>query len=156
MSRYSINQKAILLVCAVLVSKVSFAQTDCDERRNLRLRNNSFQCKWVYFRIKDSAVGIVVKHEKQRVSCGASAAACVTIVKTGNDTIRVIGVCNDYNYYRGQKITIFPGQMPDFQVEIPFKYDVIDEKTGKFIMRTNAYDETIFKTTFGEIFNPEL
>lgn len=150
---YFVNK--VILACLCLVVSVSgFSQTHCDSVKNLRLRNNSFQCKWNYFKIKDSIVGVVIRHEKQRMACEVSPSASVTIVATGTDTVRIIDFCNDYNLKRGMTLLIFPADPPNYQVDIPFYYDVVDEKNNVFVNRTNEYDERILKTAWGDITVP--
>jgi hypothetical protein len=134
-----------------VVPVLAHGQDDCMENKNMRLHNNSYQCRWLFFTLKDSVDGVVVKHEKQSVPCGASATASVTIVYIGADTLRILDLCNESNYKRGQKIRILPEQVPRYVVDIPFYYDVIDEKRNQYFSRTNEYDERVLKTTWGEI-----
>jgi len=141
----------ILSGLIILDAAASFGQVLCDEKKHYQLLNNSFQCKWVFFNLKDTVSGIVLKHERKVEPCGAWASATVTIVKCGLDTIRVLDLCSESNFSKGQKVKISPADNPGYQVYIPFYYDVIDEITNQHISRTNEYDERILRTTWGTI-----
>lgn len=148
--RALLNQWLIVISFSAIPAIV-FGQSDCMENKNMQLHNNSFQCKWVYYKVKDSVDGVVVKFEKQRAPCGMSAMASLAIVSIGTDTIRVLDMCNDSVYKRGERIRILPDEVPKYSVDIPFYYDVVDEKENKYYSRSNEYDERILKTTWGDI-----
>lgn len=132
-----------------------------------KLLNNSFQDKWSYFELEDTLEATIIKHEKQEVGCGSFATASLSIVKTNNDdTLRILDLCN-YDYYeKGTAIRVSPMKDVQGQVRIP-NYVLIsgeimnpDKKKRRkkvkraiepSIYRSNEFDETILKTTWGII-----
>jgi hypothetical protein len=150
--RQSVLFKRALITALVVFSANSvFAQTDCDKLRNLKLLNNSYQCKWAYYKLKDTLLGTVIKFHAPPIPCGPDASASLTIIQVGTDTIRVLDFCNDMNFKKGQKIKISPQDEPPYRVSIPFYFDVIDELNNVVVSRTDEYDELVFNTTWGEL-----
>jgi hypothetical protein len=90
----------------------------------------------------------------------------LTIIKTDNDTIRILDLCNNNDYSTGQQVKVIPGSEPKFQVHIP-SYIIITGTKGMKMTKeqkkitekelstwhSNDYDERILKTTWGEITN---
>ena len=150
-------RRSVLLTSALITASIIFtartvsAQTDCDKIRNLKLLNNSYQCKWSFYKLKDSLVGTVIKFHPQPIQCGPDASASLTILKVGEDTVRILDFCNDIVFKKGQKVKVNPQDEPPFQVSIPFYFDFLDELQRIVVSRTNVYDETIINTTWGEL-----
>ncbi len=142
---------ALTTASIVFTAATVFGQTDCDKIKNLKLLNNSYQCKWSYYKLKDTLVGTVIKFHAQPIPCGPDASASLTILKVGEDTIRVLDFCNDIVFKKGQKIKVNPQEEPPYQVSVPFYFDVIDEQNRIVISRTDEFDETVFNTTWGEL-----
>ena len=147
----------------VIYAEISRDTTNCPE-----LLNNSSQCIWTFFTLTDTTNGIVVKHEQQHIGCGTKATASLTIIKTDNDTIRVLDLCNQSNYLVGCKVKIEPVANPNFQVQIPSyllargqqlkkmksrKKDYRKNKTENElpVWCSNEFDRVILKTTWGNI-----
>ena len=130
---------------------LSFGQTICDTTRYPKLLGNSFQCKWAFFKLSDTTQGIVIKYEKQSTPCGVLATASLAIIKTKQDTIRVIALCDENNYRVGQKVKLIPANEPSFQVNIPSYYDYFDKTKKKYYIRSNSFDETVVRTTWAHI-----
>lgn len=152
-----------ILTIFTLTSGSVFGQVDCDTAKYSKLLSNTYQCKWEFFQLEDTIKGVVIKHEQQMTGCGVLATASITIIKTDNDTIRVLDLCNKDNYIEGQKVKIIPRTEPQFQVNIPC-YILIDRRkkgdknrktkeVEKNIWHSNNFDESILKTTWGEIIN---
>jgi hypothetical protein len=161
-------KKIFILSSLAFISLFAIGQTDCDTIKYPKLLWNSFQCKWQFFILTDTIQGIIIKHEQQTIGCGTIATASLTIIKTENDTIRVLDLCNLMEYKTGQKVKIVPDTAPNFQVHIP-SYTLItgypvkkrskkekEEQKKKTeaeskIWHSNEFDESVLKTTWGEI-----
>ena len=85
---------SLTLTICILTSFSVFGQVDCDTAKYSKLLSNSFQCKWNFFQFNDTIEGIIIQHERQMTGCGVLATASLTIIKTDNDTIRVLDLCN--------------------------------------------------------------
>ncbi|MES2139595.1 MAG: hypothetical protein V4511_07785 [Bacteroidota bacterium] len=158
----------LTLTILILTNFSVFGQVDCDTTQYPKLINNSFQCKWTFFQLKDTTNGIIIKHEKQTIGCGSYATASLTIIFADSDTIRVLDMCNQLDYHAGQTVKIIPSTTPPFQVHIPWFVYVSDQSSKKLtpkekeeqkkktseelsISRSNEFDEKIKKTTWGQI-----
>lgn len=152
-----------ILTIFTLTSGPVFGQVDCDTAKYSKLLSNTYQCKWEFFQLEDTIMGVVIKHEQHMIECGVLATASLTIIKTDNDTIRVLDLCNKDNFIEGQKVKIIPRTEPQFQVYIP-SYIIIDRRkkgdkkrktkeVKKNIWHSNNFDESVLKTTWGEIIN---
>ena len=154
--------KLLLVTMSLLISIHISAQRVCDTLHP-KLLSNSGQCKWGFIKLNTLTKGIVIEHNKASGSCGVRAFASLSIIKINNDTIRVLDMCNQNLYTTGQKVQIIPADEPGFQVDIPY-YCFIDgqkvirkkekknhQSEDKFIAHSNNFDNTIFKTTWGQL-----
>ena len=152
----------ICLIITFALTSIAFGQTECDSIKYPKLLNNSYQCKWTFFKLDKSIEGIIIEHDKAQGSCGTRAFASLTIVKTDKDTIRILGLCNENLYLIGQKVKVSPENEPSFQVHLPSTF--IDgvrgtNKKGKrkkqeppiLVPTATAFDKSIIKTTWGQI-----
>ena len=146
----TLRQFFLLTIFSVSVLTTS-AQTECDTIEFHKLINNSFQCRWTFFQLPDTISGTIIRHDRQEVGCGIIATASLAIIKTDNDTIRVIDLCSQDSFKTGQKIKIDPGKEPSFQVWIPSNYDIVDKKEHKYFTWSNDFDATILKTAWGHL-----
>jgi hypothetical protein len=147
----SIATRLVFLVLLSLNANSSLAQALCDERKKYKLMHNSYQCKWIYYPLKETVSGVVLKHERKVEPCGALASATITIIKTATDTIRVLDLCSENNFLKWEKVKVYVAEEPNYQVYIPFFYDVIDLTTNQHVARTNEFDEKVMRTTWGTI-----
>ena len=129
----------------------SSGQAPCDERKKYKLMHNSYQCKWTYYPLKETVSGVVLKHERKVEPCGSLASATITIIKTATDTIRVLDLCSENNFLKWEKVKVYASDEPNYQVYIPFYYDVIDLIANQHMARTNDFDDKVMKTTWGTI-----
>ena len=164
------KQKSTFLLITIfsLIGPEVFGQVESDTLMCQKLNNNSFQCKWIFFSLSETIEGVVVKHEKQTGGCGVWANASLTIIKTANDTIRVLDLCNQEDYSLRDSVRIAPEIEPKFEVFIPShilistntkkkmtKHEKVERKKitqrELSVWRSNDYDERILKTTWGQI-----
>jgi hypothetical protein len=155
--------KGILFLLFLLVSNCGYSQS-IDDSIEL-IRTKEVYSKWIYFKFKDTITGEIIVNESPSVGCGVLALAALSIIKAGNDTIRVLDLCNTNSYSKGQKVEIVPQTVPPFDVMLPIsgglgvlvkkrflskrykELKVIDSGYPLF----NEYDKTILRTTWGQI-----
>ncbi len=94
-------------------------------------RTSNCADKWKYSSLNKPILGQVVAHVKSG-PCGNIAFASVTIIRLGNDTIRVLELCDnekDFNY--NQSVVVAKSKKPNFGVALPVVvgYDCRDFKT---------------------------
>lgn len=146
----------------LLFSCTLWGQINCDTIKYPKLLGNSYQCKWIIFKLDKPIEGIIIEHYPAMAGCGTSAFASLSIIKIDNDTIRVIGLCNENLYPIGQKIKIYPAEEPTFQVHIPSSFidgNRVEKKKAKrksqvnpnVVVTTGSFDNTILKTTWGRL-----
>ncbi len=138
----------LLVLCTTLQ-----AQNDCSDVKKAQILTNSFQCQWQFFELKDTVQAIVIRHEKAYVPCAFKTSASVTILQSGNDTFRVIDVCNLETYKIGAKVRVSAISTPHYKVSIP-TYFYKDATKNTYVYRCNEYDETVLRTTWGHITVP--
>jgi hypothetical protein len=143
--------KIILLLKLILITQSAIGQTNCDTISYQMLLGNSFYCNWTFIEIPDTVSGVIIEHNKASVSCGILATASVSIMSIGNDTIRILDLCNIKEIEKGRNVIIVKATASDFQVHLPY-YVLENEIRNKTVTyRTNDFDETILKTAWGQI-----
>ena len=97
--------------------------------------------------------GYVIDYVKMPRRCGIEWTASVCILRTENDTIRVILQCFQKELKKGQKVIITQVKEPDTDVGVPMDSEFFQNtsKNGKPIWRINKYDALISKTVFGHV-----
>jgi hypothetical protein len=181
------SQRTKMLKCIqVLVAASTFfssvatwaQQTECDTISAPLLLQNSYFCRWSFFTLDKPVHGTVIQHNWSETGCGTLAFASITIVKTEQDTIRILELCNQTQYPVGQKIKITKGANPmerdnPYQVHLPCGMFIEGEriyfKTKKEARQAKRkarkekpavlagtwtcgpYDQTILKTAWGDI-----
>jgi hypothetical protein len=155
--------KICSLILLSLISGIGYSQNIDDSITDIR--NKQVFSKWVYFKLTDTVKGEIIVNEKALVDCGVYATAALSIIKTGNDTIRVLDLCNTNNYSNGQNVKIIPQTVPPFDVMLPISGGPSVLVKKKFLSKRykelkvidsgyplfNEYDKTIVKTTWGQI-----
>ena len=157
----NMRPKIILyIVLTFSLTSIAVGQTACDTIKYPKLLDNSFHCKWAFFKLDKSIEGIIIDHHKADGSCGTSAFASLTIIKTDSDTIRVLSLCNENLYLVGQKVIVQSQNEPSFQVHLPFTHIIgsatknkkkKNKESSKAIVDTINFDKLIIKTTWGQI-----
>lgn len=106
----------------------------------------SYQNEWKYFELKDTITVEIIKHLEAEAMCGTFAFGSISIVKNGNDTIRIINLCNMTDYKLGDTVKFIPATKPDFNVHLPYStiLDPIEKK-----LKPSVFDLKIKKTTYG-------
>ena len=159
-------RKLLFSFMIFLLGFQGYSQTMYDSISDIR--NKKVFSKWNYIILKDTSVGVIVINTPAQAGCGVRIFAALSIVKMGNDTIRVIDGCNMDYYKEGQKIRIIPkAGNPDFSkceglpvsggpgILVKKKFlskryielRVIDSGYPLF----NRYDTIVKKTTYGHI-----
>ncbi len=123
-----------------------------DPNNCFHLLSNSYQCDWIFYGLKSAVEGTVVAYDTISATKKGPAAACVTMIKAGNDTVRVLHFTLA-KHKPGDKIKITQAREPEQDVLVPFDRNFFineESKTGK-PLRINEYDARIRKTTWGNI-----
>lgn len=142
--------KYALLLYALIIAVVSRAQTECDTVQYPRLLNNSFQCRWQYFTLKDTLRATVIEASPGTGMCGVLASASITVVRTEKgDTIRILYLCDEQRYPKGQKVQLIPHKDPGFACHVPFETAEVARQV--YVYRANKYDDIVMATTWAGI-----
>lgn len=126
---------------------------DCEEKLFKPINQNSFQCLWNFFEIEEPLEGKIIKYQAQMQPCHLIAYASLAIVAINNnqDTIRVLSCCDISTFKEGTEVLIEAGEYKS-PVFIPYTKRI--EKTQE-IYRSNEFDSTVFRTTYGKIINKQ-
>jgi len=124
----------------------------CSGTNNLFFNKSKIDYKalWQYSYLSDTINGIMINHYPAKAFCGTSATASLSIIKVGNDTIRLLDLCNMNKIDTGKNVTIFPAEKPQFNVSLPsntatfMRNDTIYEMPSEF-------DLKIVRTMWGQI-----
>jgi hypothetical protein len=135
------------------------AQTNCD---SIKLPSEPYICNWKFFQLKDSITGTILSYSKDG-TCEVMASASIAIIKSFNDTIRVLSLCDERDFKGGQKVIVSSEAPPSFFVNIPVTMLYNEKRSGKGKTRTRQrqkkedvlpncdYDRTVSKTTWGSL-----
>ncbi|WMX13141.1 hypothetical protein [Aureispira sp. CCB-E] len=138
------KQLYFTLFLIFLFSFQSFSQSNC--HRN--------QCNWEYISTTEKIKGIVLSNEISVGNCGGRAYASITIIKTHNDTLRILELCNLEDYSLGEEIFITPIKKPTFSVSIGSNYilpKIKNKQVSKEEKLPTRFDKTVLKSIWGEI-----
>jgi hypothetical protein len=136
------------LICLIF-SKDLVAQRGINRKkiRSTSTDTSWYQNKWNYLSFKDPIEMIIIEHTLAGVGCGSLATASETIGRVGNDTIRVLMLCNtDKIFIKDQTVMVYPYDRPNFFVSLP-----IEIHTGPADKMHPRYGLTVLKTTYGNI-----
>ncbi len=124
-----------------------------DPKNCFHLLSNSYQCKWIFWGIKNTIEGTVIAYDTVSTAAKGPATASVSIVKTGKDTVRILFL-NGAKIKTGDHVIVSQGKEPELDVLVPFDRDFFlseENKGNKPQCRINEYDSRIFKTNWGKI-----
>ena len=115
------------------------------------LFSNSYQCTWIYYPIRETLEGTLVAYDTVVDPKKGSTNAYVSIIKKGDDTIRVLHLTPCKNKI-GDHVSFMQAREPELDVFVHFDRDFFmneEEKGNKPMCRINQYDSRIYKTTWG-------
>lgn len=127
-----------------------------DPKNCFHLLSNTYQCNWIFYGLKVPVDALVIAYDTIPAAKAGPARACVSIVKTGNDTVRVLHLAAS-KHKPGDIVRITQAREPELDVLVPFdrEFFMSEENNGNEPQcRINKYDGRVYKTTWATIIFP--
>jgi hypothetical protein len=129
-----------------------------DPKNCFHLLSNSYQCSWIFYGLKAPVDALVIAYDTIAPVKTGPARVCVSIVKAGNDTVRVLHLVAS-KHKPGDIIRITQAREPELDVLVPFdrEFFMSEENNGNAPQcRINEYDGRVYKTTWADIVTPSF